>query len=96
MSVKSALDVGLPQSGTSGSGTAQNGTPHRRYHFSPAQTLELNQAFSLNPYPSVKDRQELATRLGIDQKVLIVEFKLNMKLSFIQNPLYAFDIRFYP
>ena len=44
-------------------------TPHRRYHFSPSQTLELNQSFSLNPYPAVKDRQDLANQLGIDQKV---------------------------
>ena len=44
-------------------------SPHRRYHFSPMQTMELNNAFSQNPYPSVKYRQELATRLGIDQKV---------------------------
>lgn len=54
-----------------GSGT----TPHRRYHFSPGQTLELNQAFSLNPYPSVKDRQDLANRLGIDQKTVTTWFK---------------------
>lgn len=51
--------------------TSNNGgpSPHRRYHFSPMQTMELNNAFSQNPYPSVKYRQELATRLGIDQKV---------------------------
>jgi len=53
---------------------ANGNTPHRRYHFSPGQTLELNQAFSLNPYPSVKDRQELANRLGIDQKVCYKKF----------------------
>jgi len=47
-------------------------SPHRRYHFSPTQTMELNSAFSQNPYPSVKFRQELATRLGIDQKVFII------------------------
>ena len=50
-------------------GATQGPSPHRRYHFSPMQTMELNNAFSQNPYPSVKYRQELATRLGIDQKV---------------------------
>lgn len=48
-------------------------TPHRRYHFSPVQTMELNSAFSQNPYPSVKYRQELAARLGIDQKVTYIQ-----------------------
>ena len=48
-------------------------TPHRRYHFSPVQTMELNSAFSQNPYPSVKYRQELAARLGIDQKVRYIQ-----------------------
>lgn len=50
-------------------------TPHRRYHFSPVQTMELNSAFSQNPYPSVKYRQELAARLGIDQKTVTTWFK---------------------
>ena len=49
--------------------TESSPSPHRRYHFSPMQTMELNNAFGQNPYPSVKFRQELANRLGIDQKV---------------------------
>ena len=45
------------------------------------QTMELNNAFSQNPYPSVKYRQELATRLGIDQKVRQLHPKPRLYLS---------------
>ena len=88
MSTKTAVEVGAPQNGTLQNGTPQSGppgsgTPHRRYHFSPAQTLELNQSFSLNPYPSVKDRQELATRLGIDQKVLLCKIFKIFSVTFL-------------
>lgn len=61
--------------------TSTGPSPHRRYHFSPMQTMELNNAFSQNPYPSVKYRQELATRLGIDQKVRQLHPKPRLYLS---------------
>lgn len=70
-----ALLVGEDNKASSSSSGAGGPSPHRRYHFSPMQTMELNNAFSQNPYPSVKYRQELATRLGIDQKTVTTWFK---------------------
>ena len=67
--VHSSLASLVASNETDKGAASQGPSPHRRYHFSPMQTMELNNAFSQNPYPSVKYRQELATRLGIDQKV---------------------------